>query len=126
MTTIRETERRAMLAREVYEAVLDGTESFEGIGEPLAYLMGAILKGPAANNNSIDVIATNSTDVQLVYILRNKWPDPDMPIWDYVAFMDQDRNNHLPAKVWKAIVKRRSLDNPDVKVWHAALKEINQ
>ena len=66
---------RSKLALQVYEAVLGGTDSFEDgqTGSLLAYLMGAILKGPAgyAKNvrNGVDLHVDDSDQVGFAHLL---------------------------------------------------------
>ena len=70
------------LALDVYDVVLDATESLEegSVGSDLAYLMGAILGGGKFNAED------EGPDSPIVKILRKAYPKKTHPIWDVVIF----------------------------------------
>ena len=85
---------RARLALKVYEAVLGGTASFEdaSTGSLLAYLMGAILKGPAgyAKNvrNGVDLHVEDPDQVGFAHLLRTLALPSE--VGGYLLFRDSD------------------------------------
>jgi hypothetical protein len=68
--------------REVYQAVLDRSESFEEdrIGADLAYLLGAMLKGE---------FCAWPADRPFVLVLRELFPDSEHVVWNYVELDDE-------------------------------------
>lgn len=76
---------RMRLATTIYEAVLDGHESFEldTIGADLAYLLGAILK-----DDKIDAFRAMHERPMLRNLLRTL--DASHPVWRHVNFDVED------------------------------------
>lgn len=71
--------QRCDLVREVYQAVLDDTESFEphGIGADMAYLFGAIV-----DKEGRDYVQLAPGG--LLDLLQRRFPDPGHAIWLWV------------------------------------------
>jgi hypothetical protein len=72
---------RAQVALNLYVNVFDNTETCEEVGEHLAYLMGAVLKG---GNASVAFQNSVPSEVAFVRLLRECFP-PEAPVWNYVT-----------------------------------------
>ena len=80
------------LAIDVYNVVLDATESLEegSVGSDLAYIMGAILGGGK--------FAISDVSRPIVNILAKAYPEDDHPIWRHVVHEDNG-DKFLPSWV---------------------------
>jgi hypothetical protein len=112
-------EERAALALRVYEAVLDSTESFEVqfVGANLAYLMGAILRGPPNyKENMLALDVQHEGHPEFLAVLRKafppgKIPERDHDVWQYVTL--EDNGNPLSRDTQHCIVAGEHLTNCD-------------
>lgn len=83
------------LARQVYNAISNQTESFEHddmIGPDLAYLMGSILE---------NTYCTWPEDRPIVQLLRNSFPERNHPVWDFVEIELEDEIADETYSAWR-------------------------
>ncbi len=78
---------RFKLAKEVYEVVLECTETFNeyNIGSLLAYLMGGIL-----TNRAMDFYSDENNDQVFIKLLYENFPAHSR-IWDFTVLHDDER-----------------------------------
>ena len=110
---------RALAATDVYDAVLNGSESFEvqHTGAHLAYLMGAVLKGGTFQ-------AWFPQHARFIGLLRRFVP-ADHLVWESVELMGVD--TALPSHVHRLLLKEEEIpafvlaDYPTAKRWRKVL-----
>jgi hypothetical protein len=88
---------RAALALEVYNAMLEETDTFEGeIGADIAYFMGEVLKGDKFQ-------AWLGSNDEFARLLVRSF-GPDHRVWGHVELMNDDGGAPLPDRVATAVV----------------------
>ena len=81
-----ETEKPAALARRVYETIYHGTESFEGIGAHVAYLVGGILT-EASGVEFFEPL--EEPEQEFIELLQDLFEDDDS-LWQFVRLVPSD------------------------------------
>jgi hypothetical protein len=104
-------EERAPIAFDLYQRMLDGTESLElrFVGSNTAYLMGAILGGLPSDSNCLQMHVTVPTDVFYVHTLRRIFFIPRAKVWGYVQLADQ-HGVSLPSAAVRCLVEKKHLN----------------
>jgi len=90
----------AELARRVYETIYEGTESFDGNGQHIAYLVGSILCCAAGIEYHVPL---DESEQEFIDLLRELFA-PEDAIWQYISLVVDEPEPEPQPTGWDVLV----------------------